>query len=126
MLWTVCVFFYNSAAYAVRFYVILYFVTFVVHEMCTCSCCGKNLFTADTVHSTLTSFVWLQLKGELQLYVETIYGLFYLLFVLLRFAWGMAEAKCILATAVGVSVYWFVPRRIPTLLLGPGCNLGEW
>jgi len=39
----------------------------------------------------------------------------------LRFAWGVSEAKCILVTHVCVSV----PRRIPTLLLGPGCNLGN-
>ena len=38
-----------------------------------------------------------------------------------HFAWGVAEAKCILVTAVCVSV----PRRIPTLLHGPGCKLGN-
>jgi len=30
------------------------------------------------------------------------------------------------ATAVCVSVCLSVPRRIPTLLHRPGCNLGEW
>jgi len=40
----------------------------------------------------------------------------------LHFAWGVAEAKCILITAVCVSV----PRRLPTLLHGPGCKLEEW
>jgi len=44
----------------------------------------------------------------------------------LHFAWGVAEAKCILVTAVCVPVCLSVPRRIPTLLHGPGCNLGEW
>jgi len=39
----------------------------------------------------------------------------------LRFAWGVAEAKCILDTAVGVSVH----HHIPTLLHWPGCNLGN-
>jgi len=39
---------------------------------------------------------------------------------LLHFAWGIVEAKCISATAVCVSV----PRCFPTLLCGPGCNLG--
>jgi len=43
---------------------------------------------------------------------------------LLQFACGVAEAKCIVATAVCVCLS--VPRRIPTLLHGPGCNLGEW
>jgi len=38
---------------------------------------------------------------------------------LLRFTWG---AKCILVTAVCLSV----PHCIPTLLHGPGCNLGQW
>jgi len=40
---------------------------------------------------------------------------------LLHLAWGTAEAKCILTTAVCVSIR----RRIPTLLHGPGCNLGN-
>jgi len=35
------------------------------------------------------------------------------------------DAKCILVTAVCVSVCVTVPRRIPTLLHGPGCNLGN-
>jgi len=35
----------------------------------------------------------------------------------------MAEAKCKLVTAVSVCVS--VPRRVPTLLHGPGCNLGN-
>ena len=36
--------------------------------------------------------------------------------LLFHFAWGTAEAKCILTTAICLSV----PRRIPTLLLGGG------
>ena len=47
------------------------------------------------------------------------------LFNLLHFARGVAEAKCILVTHVCVSVSMSVPRRIPTLLHGPGCNLGN-
>jgi len=35
---------------------------------------------------------------------------------------GVAEAKCLLVMAICVSV----PGRIPTLLHGPGCKLGEW
>ena len=42
--------------------------------------------------------------------------------VLFHFAWGVAEAKCILVTAVCVSV----PRHVPTLLHEPRCKLGEW
>jgi len=42
----------------------------------------------------------------------------------LHFARGPAEAKCILVTAVCLSVCLSVPRRIPTLLHGAGCNLG--
>jgi len=41
--------------------------------------------------------------------------------VLLHFARVVDEAKCILVTRVCVSV----PRRIPTLLHGPGCTLGN-
>jgi len=44
--------------------------------------------------------------------------------LLLHFAWDVAEAKCIVVTAVCVCVCLSVPRRIPTLLHGPGCNLG--
>jgi len=33
----------------------------------------------------------------------------------LHFVWGIAEAKCIMATAVCVSVCLYVPYRIPTL-----------
>ena len=49
----------------------------------------------------------------------------------LHFAWCIAEAKCILAMAVCVSVFdcvsvcLYVPRCIPTLLHGPGCNWGN-
>jgi len=42
-----------------------------------------------------------------------------------HFAWGVAEAKCILITRVCVSVCVSVPCRIPTLLHGPGCTLGN-
>jgi len=41
---------------------------------------------------------------------------------LLHFARGLAKAKCILVAAAYVSLS--VPRRIPTLLYGPGCKLG--
>jgi len=41
----------------------------------------------------------------------------------LHFTWGIAEAKCILVTAVCVFVCLTVPRRIPTLLHRPGCKL---
>jgi len=34
----------------------------------------------------------------------------------------LAKAKCILVMAISMSV----SRRIPTLLHGPGCKLGEW
>jgi len=47
--------------------------------------------------------------------------------LLLHFAWGIVEAKCILATAVCVSVCLSVcPWPYSTLLHGPGCKLGEW
>ena len=39
----------------------------------------------------------------------------------LHFAWVVDNAKCIVATAICVSV----PRRIPALLHRPGCNLGN-
>jgi len=42
---------------------------------------------------------------------------------LLHLAWDVAEAKCILATAVCVSVYLSVCRRIPTLLHYPDVTL---
>jgi len=44
---------------------------------------------------------------------------------LLHFAWVVDDAKCILVTRVCVSVCVSVPRRMPTLLHGPGCNLGN-
>jgi len=44
---------------------------------------------------------------------------------LLHFTWGIPEATCIEVTAVCVSVCLSVPRCIPTLLHGSGCNLGE-
>ena len=48
-------------------------------------------------------------------------------YILLRFAWGVAEAKCILVTAVCVPacVCLSVPRRIPTLLHGSGVSWGN-
>ena len=42
-----------------------------------------------------------------------------------HFTWVVAEAKCILVTAVCVSCL-SVPRQIPKLLHGPWCNLWEW
>jgi len=45
---------------------------------------------------------------------------------LITFRVSTAEAKCVLAMAVCLSVCMAVPRRIPTLLHGPECNLGEW
>jgi len=41
----------------------------------------------------------------------------------LHFTWGVDEAKCVLVTAVCVSVCVSVPHHIPTLLHGPGCKL---
>jgi len=43
----------------------------------------------------------------------------------LHVARGIAETKCIFVTAVCVSVCLSVPRRIPALLNGRGCNLGN-
>ena len=40
----------------------------------------------------------------------------------LRFARVVDDAKCIVVKRVCVSVR----GRMPTLLHGPGCNLGEW
>jgi len=40
---------------------------------------------------------------------------------LIHLAWGVAEAKCILVTAVCVCVCLSVPHHIPTLPHGPGC-----
>ena len=48
-----------------------------------------------------------------------------LLNLLLHFAWGIAEAKCTLVMCICVSVCLSVPRRIFTLLHGPGCNFGN-
>jgi len=56
----------------------------------------------------------------------------HLIIILLHFAQGVAEAKCILVTrvcmfvCVYVSVSLSVPRHIPTLMHGPGYNLEEW
>jgi len=41
---------------------------------------------------------------------------------LLHFAWVVDDAKCIVVTRVCVSFR----GRTPTLLHGPGCNLGTW
>jgi len=45
--------------------------------------------------------------------------------VIIHFAWGIAEAKCVLVTAICVClcVCLSVPHHIPTLLHGPGCNV---
>ena len=40
-----------------------------------------------------------------------------------HFAWDVNDAKCIVVT--GVSVCMSVPRRTPTLVHGPWCNLGN-
>ena len=45
---------------------------------------------------------------------------------LLHFAWVVDDAKCIVVTRVCVSVCLSVRGRTPTLLHGPGCNLGAW
>ena len=45
---------------------------------------------------------------------------------LLHFAWVVDDAKCIVVTRVCVPVCLSVRGRMPTLLHGPGCNLGEW
>jgi len=42
--------------------------------------------------------------------------------LLLHFAWVVDDAKCIVVTRVCVSVR----GRTPTLLHGPGCDLGAW
>jgi len=115
MLWTVCVFFIILCLMLLGFTSFCISWRLLFHVLYTCSCSRKNLRRAFHANQLRLSPV----KRRIQLYVETIYGLFYLLLVLLRFAWGITEAKCILATAVGVSVCLFVPRRIPTLLLGP-------
>jgi len=44
--------------------------------------------------------------------------------LLLDFAWVVDDAKGIVVTRVCVCVS--VRGRMPTLLHGPGCNLGEW
>jgi len=46
--------------------------------------------------------------------------------VLLHFARGVDDAKCIVVTAVCVCVCLSVSRRILTLLHEPGCSLEEW
>jgi len=45
---------------------------------------------------------------------------------LLHFARVIDDAKCIVVMAVCMSVCVSVHCRMPTLLHGPGCNLGEW
>jgi len=45
---------------------------------------------------------------------------------LLHFALVVDDAKCIVVTRVCVSVCVSVRGRTPTLLHGPGCNLGAW
>jgi len=42
----------------------------------------------------------------------------------LHFAWGVHDAKCIVVTRVCLSVCVPVGGCMPTLLHGPGCNLG--
>ena len=44
----------------------------------------------------------------------------------LHFARVVDDVKCIVVTRVCVSVCLFVRGRMPTVLHGPGCNLGEW
>jgi len=60
--------------------------------------------------------------------LETVNLLKTVYFPYLHFARGIAEAKCILVTAICVSVCvcLSVSHRISTLLHGRGCNLGEW
>jgi len=45
---------------------------------------------------------------------------------LLHFAWVVDDAKCIVITCVCLCVCVSVRGRTPTLLNGPGCNLGAW
>ena len=45
---------------------------------------------------------------------------------LLHFAWVVDDAKCIMVTRVCVSVCLSVHGRTPTVLHGPGCDLGAW
>jgi len=44
----------------------------------------------------------------------------------LHFALVVDDAKCIVVTRVCVFVCLSVRSRTPTLLHGPGCNLGAW
>jgi len=46
--------------------------------------------------------------------------------IFLHFACVVDYAKCIVVTCFCVSVCVSVRGRMPTLLHGPGCNLGEW
>ena len=46
--------------------------------------------------------------------------------VLLHFAWVIDDAKCIVVTRVYLSVCLSVRGHMPTLLHGPGSNLGAW
>ena len=48
-----------------------------------------------------------------------------LLSTYLHFACVVDDAKCILVTRVCVSMFLSVPRHIPALHYGPGCNLGN-
>jgi len=52
-------------------------------------------------------------------------------FLLLHFAWVEDHEKCIVVTravcvGVCVCVCLCVRGRMPTVLHGPGCNLGQW
>ena len=60
------------------------------------------------------SFHWLARKDSRQRLLRWEYN------KLLHFAWGVDDAECIVVTRVCVSVR----GRMPTLLHGPGCNLG--
>jgi len=48
--------------------------------------------------------------------------------VTFRLSRSLEDAKCIVVTRVCVSVCVFVSvrGRMPALLYGPGCNVGEW
>jgi len=44
---------------------------------------------------------------------------------LVHFTWVVNDTKCILVTRVCMRVCVSVPHRVPTILHGPGCNLGN-
>jgi len=118
----------NWVLIILRRYIVIVVVTAGEHN--SCECCGHNKSRCSAAvwqqprqswQSWLLWRIWGQLCWVfwyLSGFVSSVDLLNLLISVsyqLLHFAWGIAEAKCILVTAVCVSV----PRRIPTLLHGP-------